>query len=51
MAVHDKKDYRKLNIPINRPSKLASLFWWLAGIALVVLFIACVVMAYNAQRG
>ena len=51
MAVHQKNGYRKLNVSVNRPSKLASLFWWLAGLALAVLFIACVVMAYNAQRG
>jgi hypothetical protein len=47
----DADGYRKLHVPVKRPSKLASLFWWLLGITLAVLFLACVVMAYNAQRG
>jgi hypothetical protein len=51
MAVHQKNGYRKLNVPVSRPSKTASLFWWLVGIALAVLFLACVVMAYNSQKG
>ena len=38
--------FRKLKVPIRRPGKTESLFWWLAGIALAVLFLACVLIGY-----
>jgi hypothetical protein len=44
------KHYRRLNVPVKKPRPLDARFWWMAGILLCVLFIACTVMAYNAHR-
>jgi len=46
----DKQTFRKLNLPLPKPRRLDSVFWWLAGIAIAVLFLACVAMAYMAHR-
>lgn len=45
-----EKQFRSLNIPANRPRRVYTVFWWLAGIALAVLFLACTAMAYFAHR-
>jgi hypothetical protein len=41
--------WRQLHIPPNKPRLLNSQFSALAGIALAVLFMACVCMAYYAH--
>jgi hypothetical protein len=45
-----KRGWRQLHVPLNRPRRLDSVFWWLAGIAIAVTFLACVAMAYVAHR-
>jgi hypothetical protein len=45
-----KHTWRQLNLPLNKPRRLDSLFWWLAGIALWVFFMACVFFAFQAHR-
>jgi len=45
-----EKQYRQLHVPIRKPLRLMDRFAWLAGIALAVLFLACVAMAYYAHR-
>ncbi len=47
----DVEGYRKLQVPIKRPSKVASLFWWLVGIALAVVWLALVLLAYRVHMG
>lgn len=50
MQSKDNKGFRQLRLPYHKPRRPEAAFWWLAGIALAVLWIACVVMAYNAHK-
>lgn len=45
-----EKQFRPLHIPVNKPRRLYSLFWWLAGIALAVLFLTCVAISYYTHH-
>jgi hypothetical protein len=47
----DKQDnFRRLRVPLNKPRRLDSIFWWSAGILVCVAFWACVAMAYYAHQ-
>jgi hypothetical protein len=45
-----KRVWRQLNLPPNKPQPLNAQFSGLVGIALAVLFLACVLMAYHAHQ-
>lgn len=40
------KAWRKLDVPVNRPSPLLDIFAWSVGIGLALLFLVLVVYAY-----
>jgi hypothetical protein len=48
--MEEKRVWRQIHVPLNKPRRLDSVFWWLAGIAIAVAFLACVAMAYAAHR-
>lgn len=45
-----KEPFRKLHLYTPRPRRINNRFALLAGIAVAVLFLACVAMAYVAHR-
>lgn len=46
-----QQHFRPLRVRPNRPRREEALFWWLAGIALAVLFLACVAIGYWHRKG
>jgi hypothetical protein len=45
-----RESFRRLRVPVSKPRRLDSFFWWSAGILLCVAFLACVAMAWYAHR-
>ena len=45
-----QKEFRKLNVKLPPPQKENSVFWWLAGIALAVSFLALTLHYYVAHK-
>jgi hypothetical protein len=42
--------FRPLSIPVKRLNKIYGVFWWLAGIAMALLFLLFVLFSYQQSK-